>query len=261
MREAARLERDRDARESAGLFLAWGLHLAEEAIATGAGIARAFVDPSLASRRQGASILARLAALRIERLEVRPALLDTIAAGAGDQGLLLLIRREAPALDALFAAHPALAVGAHGVQDPGNVGTLARSARAFGAAALLAFEGTADPFGSRAVRAGMGAHFRLPIATVAWDKGLDAARTAGMRVVAADLSGQPLAEADLAGPLLLVVGSEGRGLPAALRDRADVRVRIPMATGAESLNVQTAAAVLLYETARRRGFAGLDEPI
>jgi TrmH family RNA methyltransferase len=258
VREAARLERDRDAREAAGLFLAWGLHLAEEAIATRAAITRAFVDPSLAARPQGASILARLAALRVERLEVRPALLDAIAAGAGDQGLLLLIRRPLQDLGALFAARPALVVGAHGVQDPGNVGTLARSARAFGAAALLAFEGTADPFGSRAVRAGMGAHFRLPIALAGWGAGLDAARAAGLRVVAADLSGPPLADADLAGPLLLVVGSEGSGLPAALRDRADVRVRIPMASGAESLNVQTAAAVLLYEHARRRGFAGLD---
>ncbi|HUD71706.1 MAG TPA: RNA methyltransferase [Dongiaceae bacterium] len=258
MREAARLERDRDARAAAGLFLAWGLHLAEEALETRAAIVRAFVDPALASRPHGAAILARLAALGVERLEVRPALLDGIAAGAGDQGLLLLIRRPTPGLDALFAVRLALAVGAHGVQDPGNVGTLARSARAFGSAALLAFEETADPFGSRAVRAGMGAHFRLPIATVGWKAGLDAARAGGMRIVAADLAGQPIAEADLGGPLLLVVGGEGSGLPAALRERADLRVRIPMASGSESLNVQTAAAVLLYEIARRRGFAGLD---
>src|SRR5262245_36987835 len=106
VREAARLERDRDAREAAGLYLAWGVHLAAEAIEAGAPIARAFVDPALAARPAGAPILARLAEAAVERLEVRPALLDRIAAGAGDQGILLLVRRPAVAPEAILAARP-----------------------------------------------------------------------------------------------------------------------------------------------------------
>lgn len=258
VREAKKLERDRRAREAAGLFLAWGTRLAGEAIAARAPIARAFVDPAVASRPGGTALLAGLAAPGIERFEVRPALLDAIAAGAGDQGVLLLVRRPAHTLPAIARAAAPLWVAALGVQDPGNVGTLARSARAFGAGALLALEGTADPFSSRAVRAGAGAHFHLPILAAGWEEAAAAARAAGRRLVAADPAGAPLADADLTGPLLLVVGSEGGGLPEALRARADLAVRIPMVGGAESLNVQTAAAVLLFEAARRRGFAGLE---
>jgi TrmH family RNA methyltransferase len=191
-------------------------------------------------------------------LTVRPAILEAIAPGSGDQGILLVVRRPSTALADLLAHRPTLVLAAHGVQDPGNVGTMARSALVLGAGGMVTLEGTADPHSSRAVRAGMGAHFRLPIAGARSGAAIAALRAAGLRIVAADLAGDvPLAEAGLRGPSVICVGSEGAGLPGDLLAGADARVRIPMAPGTSSLNVHAAATVLLYEAARQRGFAGL----
>jgi len=258
VRDARRLERDRGAREDAGLYLAWGLHLAGEAVAAAATVTRVFVTDPPGSGTDGGRLAATLAGRGAEVLTVRPALLESIAPGSGDQGILLVVRRPAVALADLLALRPTLVIAAHGVQDPGNVGTMARSALVFGAGGLVALEGTADPHSSRAVRAGMGAHFRLPIAGARSDAAIAALRAAGLRIVAADVAGTvPLAAAGLQRPSVVCVGSEGAGLPGDLLAAADARVRIPMAPGAQSLNVHAAAVVLLYEAARQRGFAGL----
>jgi RNA methyltransferase, TrmH family len=257
VREARQLERDRVLRDRTGLYLAWGMHLAEEARGAGAEIVRAFIatpEPDEATRRLAAD-LARGGA---DVLSVRPALLESIAKGSGDQGILFVVRRPRTTLAALLEGRPTLLLAAHGVQDPGNVGTMARSALVLGAAGLLTLEGTADPHSSRAVRAGMGAHFRLPIASAASRESVAALRAAGLAIVAADPSGDAgPAAARLDRPVAICVGSEGGGLPPALLESADVRVRIPMARGVSSLNVHAAAAILLYEAARQRGFEGL----
>jgi TrmH family RNA methyltransferase len=258
VREARRLERDRGARDRAGLYLAWGAHLAGEAVAAAAPVTRVFITGAAGPGSEAGRLAAVLADRGAEVLTVRSALLDSIAPGSGDQGILLVVRRPATALGDLLALRPTLVLAAHGVQDPGNVGTMARSALVLGAGGLVALEGTADPHSSRAVRAGMGAHFRLPIAGAASDTAIAALRGAGLRIVAADVAGDvPLAEAGLQRPSVICVGSEGAGLPRDLLAAADARVRIPMAPGTSSLNVHAAAAVLLYEAARQRDFAGL----
>ena len=257
VREARRLERDRDLRDRTGLYLAWGAHLAQEARDAGAGIARAFITAP-APDRETERLAADLARRGTDVLSVRPALLDSIARGSRDQGILLVVRRPETTLAALLARRPTLLLAAHGVQDPGNVGTMARSALVLGAAGLVTLEGTADPHSSRAVRAGMGAHFRLPIACASTRETIAALREAGLAIVAADPSGGAGPGATrLDRPVVLCVGSEGAGLPPALLEAADARVRIPMARAASSLNVHAAAAVLLYEAARQRGFADL----
>jgi TrmH family RNA methyltransferase len=257
VRQARRLENDRAERDRKGLYLAWGSHLAGEAAAAGIDVARVFVAspaPDAATRRLAAVFAARGA----DVVEVRRSLLESISRGAGDQGILLVVRRRATTLEHLLASRPTLVLAAHGVQDPGNVGTMARSALVLGAGGMLALEGTADPHSSRAVRAGMGAHFRLPIAGCASGEALAALRSAGLRIVAADAAGDARpADAGLDRPAAICVGSEGAGLPPALLASADARVRIPMVPGASSLNVHAAAAVLLYEAARQRGFAAL----
>jgi len=258
VREARRLERDRGARDSKGLYLAWGAHLAGEAVAAAAPVTRVFITGPAGPGTEAGRLAAVLAGRGADVLTVRPALLESIATGSGDQGILLVVRRPASALADLLALRPTLVLAAHGVQDPGNVGTMARSALVLGAGGLVALEGTADPHSSRAVRAGMGAHFRLPIAGARSDAAIGALRAAGLRVVTADVAGEvPPAEAGLEGPSVICVGSEGAGLPGELLAAADARVRIPMAPGISSLNVHAAAAILLYEAARQRGFAGL----
>ena len=128
------------------------------------------------------------------------------------------------------------------VADPGNVGTLLRSADAFGAGLALS-AGCADPTGPKALRASMGALFRVPTA------GFDAPE--GRRIALVPRGGTPLPELDLAGEVVFVLGSERDGLPAEVLARCDERASIPQTGGAESLNVAMAGTVALYELTRR----------
>ena len=137
-----------------------------------------------------------------------------------------------------------------GVQDPGNLGSILRSAAAAGAKDVFLSAGSADPWSPKCLRGGMGAHFQLAIM-----ERVDLADAAGKyagRLVAADGSaGQSLYDADLSGPVAFILGAEGQGISTALERLAGLRVRIPMAAGVESLNVAAAAAVLFYEWRRR----------
>jgi len=160
------------------------------------------------------------------------------------QGVVAIGRRgEASFAEALAAARAARwpLVVLDRVQDPGNVGAIARTAAAAGAPALVALEGTADPFGPKAVRASAGHVFSLLVARAGW------ADLEGLRCLGAGVGGKPVDEVDLAGAEALVLGSEAHGLSRPLE-----LVALPMAPGVESLNVAAAAAVLLYEIRRRR---------
>ena len=128
------------------------------------------------------------------------------------------------------------------VGDPGNVGTLLRAADAFGAGVALS-TGCADPTGPKALRASMGSIFRVPLS------GFDEA--AGRRVALVARGGESLAEVDLSGEVVFVVGAEREGLPDDVLARCDVRATIPLPGGAESLNVAMAGTVALYERTRR----------
>lgn len=159
----------------------------------------------------------------------------------------------------------ALVVVLVGVQDPGNVGTLLRSAEALGATGLFATAGTADPYGPKAMRASAGSVFRMPILRRAQPPVLLAQlRVAGVTLIAATASAGPgprpqlPRETDFRGPAALLVGSEPHGLPESVLQSADVAVKIPLAAPVESLNAAVAASVILYEAARQR--AGEDNP-
>jgi TrmH family RNA methyltransferase len=128
------------------------------------------------------------------------------------------------------------------VSDPGNVGTLLRAADAFGAAVALS-EGSADPLGSKALRASAGAIFRVPL--LAWDD------APGERVALVAHGGTPLAEIELSGPTTFLLGAEREGLPQELVAQSDKVATIPTAGAAESLNVAVAGAIALYERSRR----------
>ncbi len=127
-----------------------------------------------------------------------------------------------------------------GVQDPGNVGTIARTAAAAGAPALAVLPGTADPHGAKAVRASSGHVFNLAVARVSWTD------LEGLQVLGSGVGGRPLEEVAVEKAEALVLGSEAQGLSRPLES-----VALPMAAGVESLNVAAAAAVLLYEVRRR----------
>lgn len=191
-----------------------------------------------------------------EVAEVEDRLFDQVAETETPQGIAALVELPAHDLEAILAAHDALIVVACRLQDPGNLGTMMRSARALGGSALIILPSTVSPFNPKAVRSSAGAIFQLPVlrgvepATLA-----RRARAAGVQLVAADRHAPlPVTEADLRGPVALLIGQEAAGLPPEIAREAGVNVSIPIRAGTDSLNAAVAASILLYEAARQRGF-------
>jgi TrmH family RNA methyltransferase len=147
----------------------------------------------------------------------------------------------------------ALLVLLAGIQDPGNLGTILRSAEAFGADGIVCLHGTVNPWNPKAVRASAGSVFRVPLLNVSEEDALANLREAGVRILTTTVQGaQPAELADLSGPVALLIGNEGNGVPADLAIKADASVTIPCPGPVESLNAAVAASVLLYEAARQR---------
>jgi TrmH family RNA methyltransferase len=173
---------------------------------------------------------------RLSDVETPPGLIAVAAQPGGD--LTAILARRGPVL--LLA----------GISDPGNAGTLLRSAEAFGAAGVLFGRGGVDPFAPKVVRAAMGSLFRLPVAPVTADEVLEAAAQAGRAVIAATLEGEPLAGAALPANAVLAVGNERHGVGAFL-NRWDRAVRIEQASATESLNAAVAGSILLYALSQK----------
>ena len=144
---------------------------------------------------------------------------------------------------------------ADGIKDPGNLGTILRSAAAAGVQAVMLPPGVVEPFSPKVIRAGMGAHFRLPIQSLPWPE--IETRLTGLDVwLAASRGALPYTDVDWNRSLALIIGGEAHGASPPALALAQDRVRIPMARGVESLNVGVAAGVLLFEIARQRRAAG-----
>lgn len=176
---------------------------------------------------------------------------DRLAGFHVHRGALALARRPEPrsvAEVAEAAAGAGLLLVIEGVNDHENIGSLFRNAAAFGVGGVVLDPTAADPLYRRSVRVSLGHVIRLPFArAAAWPGDLDELRGHGFRIAALSPDGEePIERLDRAGPTALLVGAEGAGLSPLAREAADIRVRIPMAPGTDSLNVATAAAVALY---------------
>jgi TrmH family RNA methyltransferase len=136
------------------------------------------------------------------------------------------------------------------IRDPGNLGTLLRSAAAAGVQAVFLPPETTDAFAPKVLRAGMGAHFRLPIQHMKWEK--IRREIQGLEIYLADMDGASCWEADLRGPLALIVGSEAEGASEEAREIATQKLSIPMAGEMESLNAGVAGSILMFEVMRQR---------
>jgi RNA methyltransferase, TrmH family len=176
------------------------------------------------------------------------------------------ILRGAASADGSLRGDAALVVVMAAVQDPGNIGTIVRSAEAFGATGVVTTRGSADPWSPKALRASAGSGLRVPLLRgMAIPVLLAQLRVAGVKIVAASshpgaVSGARAdAAADLRGAVAIFIGNEGAGLPPEIESVADARVSIPMAAGVESLNAGVAASVVLYEAARQRKRLTTDE--
>jgi len=249
---AARKLTRRSGRDAAGLFLAEGRQAVAEALADPDRVREVLVTVAAASAHR--DLLAGTA-VPVRRItdKAAAALSETVT----PQGLLAVCElRDVDA--ATLTARPArLAVALAELADPGNAGTVLRTADACGAGAVVFGAGSADPFGGKAVRSSAGSLFHVDVVRGAsLDALLPDLQAAGVTVLAADGGGEAALDElhdELAGPVLWLFGNEARGVPDDLAAVADHRVRIPMRGRAESLNLAAAAAICLYATQLAQG--------
>lgn len=240
---AARRLTRRQARRETGRFLAEGAQAVREALAAGA-VLELFAT---------AEAMRRHPELTGEASEISDKDAAALSETVTPQGLVAVCRSvDVPLVNAL-ARHPSLVAALIDSNDPGNAGTILRTADAAGAGAVI-FVGGVDPYNGKAVRASAGSLFHLDVVLVDEDTDVIAdARAAGMTVLAATGDGAvDLDGVDLGAPTLWLFGNEARGLPADVVAKADTGVRIPIYGKAESLNLAAAAAVALYASAREQ---------
>lgn len=232
----------RKGRERHGLFLAEGPNLVRELLESDLDVELVLHTDDAFPADDG-RVLEGLAEGGAELQRVERATLSEFADTVTPQGVLAAVRTPRRALDDLPAGG-LLVLDA--VQDPGNFGTLVRTAEAMGMAGILALKGTVDPWNPKAVRAAAGSIFRVPIFQGSWEEARPRLRAADVEVWAADPLGEPVYGGEPAPErLALVLGNEGRGVSGRVLDDAHRRVRVPTAGSVESLNVAVAGALLV----------------
>lgn len=247
VRRLRQARRRRDER----LFLAEGVRLIEELLESGVPTQLALVAPALAETGRGQTLARRLG----DRTTVRTltdAELNELAATRAPQGVLAVAEIPHYDLAAIRPRGAATALVLDGVQDPGNTGTLARSAAAFGCDLLACLPGTADPWNPKSVRASAGALFRVPVIEAPTADLWEWLDGHGFALLGADANGEPVGNWPREQRAALIVGNEGAGLSADTRQRCQRLVAVPMHRGSESLNVAVASGILLYELTRER---------
>jgi TrmH family RNA methyltransferase len=244
----------RRGRERRGLALAEGVRLIEEALATGIDIRGAAVSPALEATTRGKALKAALVERSIRLEEVSDVELDALTDTEHPQGITAVIQPKEWSLADIPLAPGAVALVLDAVQDPGNVGTMLRTALGLGAVGVVALKGTADLTNPKVIRGGMGASFRLPSVSAAPEELVAWGRLQRADIWVAATGGEPAAGLPRRAPqrpgVLLVVGNEGAGVGPILDAAAHRRVGISLSRGVESLNVAVAAGILLYEVTR-----------
>ena len=225
-----------------------GEHLLLEAARSGVEIATVFF------RSGDEALLARIELdAKVELIELPVEIFASAVTTESPQGVAALVVPKSFSLDDALRGESPLVVIAAGLQDPGNLGTLIRSAEAFGARGVIALPGTVSQWNAKAMRASSGSVFRLPMVAVAEDEAFSRLRSLGIRTLAAVAEQAASAsESQLSGPIALMIGNEGRGLSPELLARADGRITIPCPGPVESLNAAIAGSILLYEASRQR---------
>ena len=258
IRAAARL-RDRRERDRTGFTLVDGAREVRRALEAGVELVEAYVGPGLEARDDGPAIVAALDAAGVAWVAASDEALGRLAFGDRSEGVVAVIRPPSLALAGLAPPADPLVVVAEGIEKPGNLGAILRSADGAGADAVIVADARTDPFNPNAIRASLGTIFRLPLAAATSAEALDWLLERGIRVVAARAAApDAYTSLDLRGPLAIVLGSEADGLTATWDDDRVTGARIPMQGVADSLNVSVAAAVLLYEAVRQRGASSGD---
>jgi TrmH family RNA methyltransferase len=234
-------------------FLIEGVKMVEEALRDNLGVKTVIASPSLV-QHHGKGVLKLAESRSVDVIWISEKLMDTVSENKTPQPVMAVVRMREYSESALLANEAGLIIIAHQLQDPGNLGTIIRTAEAAGASGIAVTPHTVDPYGAKAIRASMGSILRLPLVRIG-----DAAtfirtcKQTGFQIAATVLTGEMTPfDIDLRKPTVVILGQEGAGLPLDIMTDIDLHVRIPMAKTIDSLNVATSAAVILYEAMRQR---------
>ena len=245
--------RDRRERDRTGLTIVDGSREIRRALEARVVVEEVFVCERLVAGPEARAALDLLRARNVRTTTTTEAVIEKLAFGNRTEGFVAVIRQPHASLADLAVPEDPLLVVLEGVEKPGNIGAVARTADGSGADALIVAATGADPYGPNAIRASAGIIFALPVAVasardiIAWLTGR------GIRIVAARVAAdRTYTDTDLTGPLAVVLGSEADGLTDAWVGDSVEAVRLPMRGVADSLNVSVAAAVILYEAGRQR---------
>lgn len=253
IREAISLLTSRRSGSSGELFLIEGPHLIESAISAGASIRTVFFSEAALAQTTIMDIALSLGRKHITCFETTGALIRKISGTETPQGIVAVASFSKPPLKDITHGPLPLLVLLDGIQDPGNLGSIIRTADAAGADGVVLLPGTCDAYAPKTIRATAGSIFNIPVITAETESVLSSLKQQRISVVAtAADAGQSLFDARLDGPIAFAFGNEAHGVSRPLRSRADSLLRIPIQGSAESLNVASAAAVCLYEAIRQR---------
>lgn len=242
----------RKGREKRALFVAEGVRLAEEVVRARVRLKGAVVAAELEESARGRSLLQALEGRGVEIARVTARELAAIADTDTPQGVLLIAEIPARSLEQVATPEGSSVVVLDGVQDPGNAGTILRTAAALGAVATVALPGTVDLWNHKVVRGAMGAHFHAPALHSSPDELFAWLEQRGVQLWAADANGEALDTPAAQARVAVALGNEGAGVSTEVLARATRRVSLPLERGVESLNVAVAAGILLYELRRGR---------
>lgn len=243
-------------REREQKFLAEGVRLAEMAVASDWQTDFAFFTNELLTHERGVKLLQSLEEKNIPCYELSEKLFERVSTTETSQGILLVMSIKKESLQFLQAPSQALYVVLDGVQDPGNAGTIVRTADAVGADGVIFLKGSVDAFADKTVRATMGSLFHLPVLTNVTAAELQAfaqQQKVKLLATALDATAKPHFAEDFTSSCAIVLGNEGNGVSQEILQMAE-KIYIPMAGQAESLNVGMSAAIVLYEAMRQRKF-------
>lgn len=241
----ALLGRSRERRD-AGAFVAEGVRLVEEAVHADWPMRSVLFDETISER--GRSLVENLISKAVDVEEVSSSVMKSMSETETPQGILAVLDfHQLP-----MPESPNFILIPDQIRDPGNLGTLLRSAAATGVQAVLIPPETTDAFAPKVLRSGMGAHFRLPIHSMGWEEIGEILKSASSQAYIADMDGQSCWEADLKKSLALIIGSEADGASESARKIATGKLSIPMAKDVESLNAGVAGSVLMFEVVRQR---------
>jgi TrmH family RNA methyltransferase len=246
IKEVRALQSRTKTRREAGVFVVEGVRLAEEAVAAGWHTQLCLYTSELSPR--GLDLVRSLSDSKAPVELVAEHVMKSVSDTQSPQGILLVMEQQVLPLP----EHPELLLVLDRMQDPGNAGTLIRSAAAAGFDAVFLTEGSVDGFSPKVLRAGMGAHFRMPVLTAPTIEIVELCQLHGLLLWSASVdAGQIYTDANLRAPLAIVIGGEAHGVGEPLHDSSNL-VHIPMPGGGESLNAAAAGAVLIFEVVRQR---------